>query len=139
MLRFKKAIKFIQKYINLHLGFFSCNKFYQQLLKVLVYPYFINVTIISWRIKINCMNVYVIKLCNVTRNNISLQPYKITSMTQRNVVFFCYGTIQRIILMPFWRNLPPQPSQDANVSLNWLLKENRNINQRKKSPLIIPN
>jgi len=38
------------------------------LLKVSVYSYFINVTMISWKVKISCMNVYVIKLCNITRN-----------------------------------------------------------------------
>lgn len=77
----QKATKFIQKIPQYTFSCFSYSKSYQQLLKVSAYPYFISVTIISWRVKISCMNVYVIELCNITRNNVSLQTYQIASTT----------------------------------------------------------
>lgn len=116
MLIFKKQQNSYRN-TTIHISFFfPYSKFYQQLLKVLAYSYFINVTIISWRVKTNCMNTYVTNLCNVTRNNINLQPYKTASMTHRNVFFFFLPwNIWKIILMPSRRNMPPHPSQGANV------------------------
>lgn len=103
----QKGTKFTQKYHNIRLAIF----------------------LIASLIN-SCVTLYAIKIHNITRNKASLQIYQIAFTPEEQSFYFMLWNIQRMVLMP-WKNLPPQPSHD-NVSQNLLIKENRNMNQRKK-------
>lgn len=130
----QKATKFIQKIPQYTFSCFSYSKSYQQLLKVSAYSYFISATIISWRVKISCMSVYVIKLCNITRNNVKFTDISNCFYNTEEYSFFSTVEHQKSGINAFLEKSASQPSQDANISLNLLLKENRNISQRKNHP-----